>query len=192
MKRSFLKKIALHILPVCACMVAMSAPAFAEPARIALFPFDIRSKQDLAFLADGIYNMLESRLYYKDQVEIVGRGELEKALGENRTPSSDEALRTIGAGLKAGYALTGNVVVSDDGPVTVTARMVDLTGNKPPFESAIQGNGIADILPTISSLAADINQKAFNRQPKVESTGEAAEKKQVNVHAHPETIQIEE
>jgi TolB-like protein len=154
--------------------MAASAALCAEPARIALFPFDIRSKQDLAFLADGIYNMLESRLYYKDQVEIVGCGELEKALGENRTPSSDEALRTIGAGLKAGYALTGSVVVSDDGPVTVTARMVDLTGNKPPFESAI------------------INRKAFNRQPKVESAGEAAEKKQVNVHAHPETIQIEE
>jgi TolB-like protein len=189
MRRSFIKRIAKYVFPVC---VYLSVPSFAEEARIALFPFDIRTKQDVEFLGDGIYNMLESRLYCKDQVEIVNRGALEKAWGGNREALSDEDLRTIGAGLKAGYALTGAVVENEDGRLTATARMIDLAGKKPPVESTVQGNGIADILPTVSALAADINQKAFNRQARVEAAAGPVEKKQADIHAHPETIEIDE
>jgi len=44
-----------------------------EPERVAIIPFKMNAQNDLTFLQNGIYDMLASRLFRADRVQVVGR-----------------------------------------------------------------------------------------------------------------------
>ena len=108
--------------------------AAAEPIRIALLPFKINAEKDLTYLRDGIFDMLSTRLTRGGQVEVLGRKTVDEAIASvaGTEAVNEPAARKIGANLSADFVLYGSLTVFGNS-VSLDAKMIDLSGQKPPL-----------------------------------------------------------
>ena len=166
----------------------------AEPKRIALLPFKINSEKDLSFLRDGIFDMLSTRLAREGRVEVISREQAEAALHSTAGSGTVTAAsaRSIGAGLKADFALFGSLTVLGDN-VSIDAKMVDITGDKPTMTFYDQSQDLGAVITKINQIAADINDKMFGQSPVAAAQAPAPaanpqKSPKDSIHAHPEKV----
>ncbi|MEJ2286766.1 MAG: FG-GAP-like repeat-containing protein [Desulfobacterales bacterium] len=164
------------------------------PKRVALLPFKINSEKDLSFLKDGIFDMLSTRLAKEGQVEVLGRTQVEAAMqsAAGAGPINEAAAREIGTRLNADFVLFGSLTVLGDN-VSIDAKMVDITGDKPPMTFYDQSQDLGSVITKINLIAADINDKMFGRAPVAEPRAPVPaagpqKKTGSGVHAHPEKV----
>ncbi len=161
---------------------------YATPQRVAVMPFTINAAQDMAYLKDGIADMLESRLAWEDKVELIPRKLSQAQLPEGRL--SIEQARQIGAELGADYILFGSVTVLGDN-ISLDAKMTDVKGDKETHFFSHQGKGMDALIPKIDQVAAEINTKVFGRDvtPSESAAPQPSSAKQgYDIHAHPEKL----
>lgn len=168
----------------------------AAPKRIALLPFKINSDKDLAFLKDGIFDMLTTRLSKEGQVEVLSRSEVEAAL-QAQAPSgtvNETVARSLGSRLNADYVLFGSLTVLGNN-VSIDARMVDVSGDRPAMTFFDQSQDLGAVITKINLIAADINAKIFGRSqeqaaaPAPPSTAAApSTPAKSDIYAHPEKV----
>ena len=175
--------------------------------RIALLPFKINSAQDLSFLKDGIFDMLTSRLSQEGRVAVFNREQVNAAV-QSEAPSgniNEAAARRIGVRLKADYVLFGSLTVLGEN-VSIDAKILDITGARPTMTFFDQSQDLGAVITKINLIAADINDKIFDRPqvaapakapaatataPAATATAPAARPaapKKSSVHAHPEKV----
>jgi TolB-like protein len=145
-----------------ALIIGNAAAAVAAPARVAILPFDMHAEKDLTFLQEGIMDMLGSRIAYQDQVEVISKSETRAALESVKGFQGESRALLIGAKLKADYVLFGSITVFGES-VSIDAKMVDVTSQKPPLPFFAQTRGMADVIPQINQFATDINAAVFGR-----------------------------
>lgn len=138
------------------------SPALAAPARVAILPFDMHAEKDLTFLQDGIMDMLGSRIAYQDQVEVISKKETRAALESIQGFEGESRALLIGGKLKADFVLFGSITMFGES-VSIDAKMVDVTSQKPPLPFFAQTRGMADVIPQINQFATDINAAVFGR-----------------------------
>ncbi len=63
------------LLTIFCLLLFTAAPVLAAPARVAILPFDINAEKDLAFLQEGILDMLGSRLAWREKVDVINKKE---------------------------------------------------------------------------------------------------------------------
>ena len=176
--------------------------AAATPKRIALLPFKINSDKDLSFLKDGIFDMLTSRLSKEDQVEVLGRAQVEEAI-HSAAPSgviNESAARAIGTRLNADFVLFGSLTVLGNN-VSIDAKMLDVSGSKPTMTFFDQSQDLGAVITKINLIAADINDKVFGRTQAAAATetpaagaatataaGQPQPPPKSDIHAHPEKV----
>jgi TolB-like protein len=171
----------LAITLVAVLLAAGSSPA-AEPAavkKVAILPFQINAAQDLAYLREGILDMLASRLAWEGKVEVIEKQLVKEALAGRPTPLTEDVARQVGKALGADYVLFGSLTVFGDS-VSMDARMVDLTGDKAPVTAFAQTKGMNEVIPRINDFAQDINSKIFGRAPTVTVAQEQPKFSQTN------------
>ena len=134
----------------------------AEPQRVALLPFKINAEKDLTYLQNGIYDMLSSRLTDPGKVQVLSRAEVDTALAGAAGPQDVAAARDLGAKVGADFILFGSLTMFGDS-LSIDAKMVDVTGAKPPVAVFNQSPDTSGIIPAIDSFAADINAQVFGR-----------------------------
>ena len=78
-KTNKISKTCLISLILILISVGTELSAFAKPLQVAIIPFKVNAEKDLSFLKDGIVDMLSSRLYWEDKVNIINRQTTEKA-----------------------------------------------------------------------------------------------------------------
>ena len=144
----------IFFLPVlAAALLFVQLPASAGSERIVLLPFEIHSSTDLAYMGQGIHQMLTSRLSWKDRVEVVEPA----APFVPGTPMEQAA-----ATLKADYVLVGSVTEF------AGAFSVDTTvfKAKPRTIQTFFGQAatVDEIIPQLDILAAKINHRLFDRK----------------------------
>jgi TolB-like protein len=173
--------------------------AAAEPVRIALLPFKINAEKDLTYLRDGIFDMLSTRLTRGGQVEVLGRKTVDEAIARvaGSEAVNEPAARKIGANLSADFVLYGSLTVFGDS-VSLDAKMIDLSGQKPPLAFFEQSPSMGEVIPRIDDIAAEINAKVFGQEPAVQplppassaTAGPAAEtpRETSSIYAHPEKL----
>jgi len=167
----------------------------AEPKRIALLPFKINSEKDLSFLRDGIFDMLSTRLAREGRVEVISREQAEAAVQSTAGSGTinEASARSIGASLKADFTLFGSLTVLGDN-VSIDAKMVDITGDKPTMTFFDQGQDLGAVITKINLIAADINDKMFGQTPAAAAQAPpppAANPQKApkdSIHAHPEKV----
>jgi TolB-like protein len=151
------------LLMISALLIFCSiSPALAAPARVAILPFDMHAEKDLTFLQEGIMDMLGSRIAYQDQVEVISKSETRAALESVKGFQGESRALLIGAKLKADYVLFGSITMFGES-VSIDAKMVDVTSQKPPLPFFAQTRGMADVIPQINQFATDINATVFGR-----------------------------
>ena len=134
----------------------------AEPQRVALLPFKINAEKDLTYLQNGIFDMLSSRLAEPGKVQVLSRGEVDNALAGAAGPQDETAARNLGKKLGTDYVLYGSLTMFGDS-LSIDAKMVDVTGAKPPVAVFSQSPDVGGIIPAIDRFATDINARVFDR-----------------------------
>jgi TolB-like protein len=187
-KRSAYKSILTMIF----CIACLPLSAWAEPVRVAVLPFAIHSDKDYGFLQKGIVQMITSRISAPGKVEVIDPLSTEQAVAASQAQlSADRLAQAVGAGLKADFAIHGSITVLGES-VSIDAKMLDLTGTRPPMTFFKQTQGMGDVIPQINLMATDINNQVFGVRPPDAPAPPVAAAPQApavdNVHRHPERL----
>ena len=184
----------LIILTLTAIIFWSTAFAFAKPLQVAIVPFKVNAEKDLSYLKDGIVDMLSSRLFWEDKVNIINRQTTEKAAAALGGPLNESKARKLGTGLGAEYVLFGSLTVFGNS-VSIDARMVDVSGKKETLTFFNQSQGMDQVIPGINLFASDINEKEFGRVIKTRQAAPAAVpsstqtgQAQTDVRTHPDKL----
>jgi TolB-like protein len=171
----------LAIAFMAALLAAGSSPAAEQAAakKVAIMPFQINAAQDLAYLREGILDMLASRLAWEGKVEVIEKQLVKEAVAGRQAPVNEAAARQVGKALGADYVLFGSLTVFGDS-VSIDAKMVDITGDKPPVAAFAQTKGMNEVIPRINDFAQDVNSKIFGRAPAVTAAQEQPKFSQAN------------
>ncbi len=179
-------------------IVSVGTPlsAFAKPVQVAIVPFKVNAEKDLSFLKDGIVDMLSSRLFWEDKVNIINRQATEKASAAVGGPLNESKARKLGTGLGADYVLFGSLTVFGNS-VSIDAKMVDVSGKKQTLTFFNQSQGMDQVIPGVNLFASDINEKEFGRVMETRQRAPAAGpsstqtvQSQADARAHPDKLLV--
>jgi TolB-like protein len=155
--KNYLIGLILIVASLCAPLLA-----FAKPLQVAIVPFKVNAEKDLSYLKNGIVDMLSSRLYWENKVEVINRQAVETAAATVAGTMDVSKARMLGKKLGADYVLFGSLTVFGNS-VSIDAKMVDVTGKKQPLTFFNQSQGMDQVIPSINLFASDINEKEFGR-----------------------------
>ena len=191
MKTTCCKIIRLMFFSLALFAVIIGRPglAAAKPQRVAVLPFKINAEKDLSFLRDGIVDMLISRLAWEDKVTVLSREETAKVLETVASPITEGSAREIGTRLGVDYVLFGSLTVFGNS-VSIDAKMVDISGSKPPLAFFNQSQQLDQVIPSIDLFATDINDKIFGRAMPARQVYAQPQtpQEQTDLRAHPERL----
>jgi TolB-like protein len=139
-----------------------ATPLLAAPARVAILPFDVHAEKDLTFLQEGILDMLDSRLAWRDNVEVINKNETKAAMAAVEGFDGESRALLVGGKLQADYVLFGSLTVFGES-VSIDARMVDVSGQQAPLPFFAQTRGMGEVIPQINQFATNINATVFGR-----------------------------
>jgi TolB-like protein len=132
--------------------------------KVAILPFMIHSQENLDYLREGINDILTSRLTVEGKIVVIERSLVERALYEERPVRLDEtAAAKIGAKTGADYIILGSITKVGD-YISLDARLISLTEEKPPLGVYTQHKGIDDVMVKIGDFAQDIGFKILGRR----------------------------
>ncbi|MGB7575690.1 MAG: CsgG/HfaB family protein, partial [Thermodesulfobacteriota bacterium] len=132
--------------------------------KVAILPFMIYSQENLDYLREGIYDILTSRITVEGRIVVMERSAVERALYEEKPTRLDEAAATkIGMKIGADYIVLGSITKVGD-YISLDARLVSITEEKPPLTAFTQHKGIDDVMVKIGDFAQDIGYKILGRQ----------------------------
>jgi TolB-like protein len=132
------KGMGLILLLLLFLSLASSLPA-QGPLRVAILPFQIHSAENLAYLKEGIYDIISSRLTASGEIHVIGKSRIENVLIEMRPARiTEEVVREAGTRLKADYVVMGSITKIGDF-ISLDARLIDTKGGKPARSAHGQG-----------------------------------------------------
>lgn len=132
-------------------------------ARVAVLPFAVNASKDLAYLQDGVRDMLASRLSSGGGVRVIEKARVDAA-AKGRPASNQEAdIRALGSALGVDYVISGSLTALAGG-VSLDARAFPVSPGKNAesfFATAPREN---DVIVAIDTLSWDIGERLFGRQ----------------------------
>ena len=145
------------------CLLGITTSAWAAPLRVAILPFEMYAEKDLAFLQEGIQDMLSSRLAWPDKVLMINEDEIKAAVESVADAFRGESRALlVGGRLNADYVLFGSITMFG-GSVSIDGKMVDVSGQQPPLPFFTQTQGLDQVIPEINRFATSINETVFGR-----------------------------
>ena len=156
-----------------------SIPQIGNPKKlykVAILPFMIHSQENLDYLQAGIYDILTSRITVEGRIVVIERSLVEQALYEEKPTRLDEtAASRIGMKIGADYIVLGSITKVGD-YISLDARLISLTEEKPPLSAFTQHKGIDDVMVKIGDFAQDIGNKILGRRAMAGRRGELRER----------------
>lgn len=140
-----------------------------EAQKVAVLPFTMNTKDDLAFLQKGIFDMFSSRISYGDEVIVLTREILENLLKKSDPTFSviqnmnESKAKELGAFLKVDHVLFGSLTLFGNS-MSLDVNMVDVKNNNPILTFSRQGTESGAVIPELDKIAEEINFKVFGRQ----------------------------
>ena len=147
--------VALFLLPY-----QTSATAEEQEAKtVAVLPFAMHAPDTLAYLQDGLRDMLASRLAANGHVKIVDRSRIDELLKEPGKAMQPQEAVELARQLDADYIVAGSLT-SLGGSMSIDAKVFSLDDLQPAtfYASAPQEN---EVIAAINSLSWDIAEKQF-------------------------------
>ena len=133
--------------------------------QVAILPFLIHSQENIDYLREGIYDILFSRIGAEGRIQMIDRTAVERALYEERPMRLDEeAAKKIGLRVGADYVVFGSLTKIGN-YISLDARMVSVTEEKPPLTAFTQHQGLDDVMVKIGDFGTEIGMKITGRSP---------------------------
>ncbi len=174
--RSFNGK-AFVVIFVCCFLVTSGTAAKAEAIRIAIFPFQIHSAEDLDYMQAGLYEMLANRLGSADgRIMVIPREEIAEQISAASAVSIQEK-SMISNALQADYFVSGSLTAFG-ASISTDVQFYDIDQSTPLVKLSQTGTQ-GDVITHIDVFAARVNQKVFDKTAIVSdpSDGEGADAK---------------
>jgi len=142
-------------------MCVLALPVLAQnPAKILILPFNINAAEEFAFLREGIYDMLVSRLAAVPEAVVIDRATVEKALQAQPGPVTAAGALNLGESLDADYVLFGSFTLFGDS-ISTDANFYDL-GNQTAVVTFNQtGASRGDLIGHVNQFSDRIKTAAF-------------------------------
>lgn len=132
--------------------------------RVAILPFLIHSQENLDYLREGINDILTSRITVEGRIVVIERTVVEKTLWEMRPVRLDETVaKEAGRRTGADYVVLGSVTKIGN-YISLDARLIPITEDKPPLAAFTQHKGIDDVMLKIGDFAQDIGFRITGRR----------------------------
>ena len=147
-----------RLLASLAVLLLCAAPALAQQAKtFAVLPFGVHGAQEYQYLSQGIQSMLTSRLTWPDNFTPLDAGKIKKSVA---TPPADAtAAEKIRQTLGVDYLVWGSLTVMGQ-ECSLDVNTIDPQGANQPRPVQTQLN---QVIPTLETVAADINAQVFKR-----------------------------
>ncbi len=175
---------ALCVALAAALMGLSASPATAadpKPTRVLILPFTIHAAEGLAFLRDGVRDMLSTRL--------AREGEVLPELAEGDPPASTAAAAEAGRRAGADYLAYGSITIIGD-QVSTDARFYDVAKGRDLVIFHDMGERPGDVIEHINAFATRINADVFGRTQTAAPVAEAPP--ETDTRRHPEALWAEE
>ena len=182
--KGIVKKCLVSILFAIFASGAWAAEAPTTPVTVAVLPFSMHAPPDLAYLQDGIRDMLTSRLAWQGKVQVVDKNSVSQAMKGGKGDLAPEEAKRIAKSLKADYVLFGSLTALGQS-VSIDAKMAAVTGNAEPVALYTQTKSMDEVIPQINRFAQNINQKVFSRGGEESA---AASENESNANRNPEFL----
>ncbi len=133
--------------------------------KIAILPFKINSQNKIVYIRDGIFDMLTSRLAWKDHIVIASPMEMQDMMADISADSyypDRESLLQIAAVTKSNYIVYGSLTEFADAFSLDTTIFNTETQTSQAFFT--QAETLDQIISGVEIVAAQINIKIFNRK----------------------------
>jgi TolB-like protein len=132
--------------------------------KVAILPFIIHSQENLDYLREGINDILTSRITVEGRIIVIERTVVERILYEMRPMRLDEDVaKQVGTRAGADYVVLGSITKIGD-YISLDARLVSITEEKPPLGAYTQHKGIDDVMTKIGDFAQDIGFRIIGRR----------------------------
>jgi len=182
-KPSAAVKLIVYILLLCPVSILFISPAvvLSETRKIAIVPFQINSSKDISYIKNGVFQMLSSRLTWKEALLVATEKEVKESLVRssalNAGPkkvtnvrvsnsTSDikrsELVSQLAADTGSDYVIQGSIT-EFAGAFSVDATVFNIRQNSSQ-SFFTQAETPEKIIPGVEILSAKINMDIFNRK----------------------------
>lgn len=149
---------------ICFCILTgggQTVTAKEDIKTICILPFNINASQDLIYLREGIFNMLYSRLSWRDNVVVFPERELKDYLSHIDKTSGAGGINKIAELTHSDFVLAGTVTKLA-GSFSIDVQVYDI-GNKRYMTFFEQSKKTDDLIDKVNRIAAFVNKKVFDR-----------------------------
>ncbi len=163
--RSTLKKITFSLFIIASYIIAYTAIGTAEetPKSVAVLPFEMHAPSSMAYLQDGLRDMLASRLAANGGALIMEHSRVDSLLQEPGKPLTQEEAQELARQLGADYIVTGSLT-SLGGSMSLDAKVLSGDEAFEPlsfYASAAREN---EVINAINQLSWDMAAKIFGAE----------------------------
>lgn len=159
MKNLPFRSIHFFIVPLIFCALFIFLPVYAQAQKtVAILPFKMNAAKDMAYLSEGLTDMLASRLTSTGEVRIVDQGLVKKNIEKMGIPVDVPSALTIGRALQADYVIVGSLTAYGES-LSVDAKVLDVAKSEELMTAFNQSKGTTEFIPAINKFALDIKNK---------------------------------
>ena len=138
----------------------------ADKIRVAIIPFKINSPEKLDYLEGAIYDMIASRLSIDQNIAVMERSSVVRALGkEYETSMTVDNAESLGRRLGADYVILGSLTKLGEA-FSLDAKMFNVKMKEQSTAIFAQGSGLDALIPKINEFARNMNFKILGYIPK--------------------------
>ena len=154
------------ILAFIVCLILPLAAFGADKTKVAIIPFKINSPEKLDYLEGAIYDMIASRLSVDENIAILERSTVVRALGKDyETAMTVENAESLGRRLGADYVILGSLTKLGEA-FSIDAKMFNVAKKEQSTAVFAQGSGLDALIPKINEFARNMNFKILGYIPK--------------------------
>ena len=136
--------------------------AAAEPAKVAVFPFDVFSREPLDQMRQGLQDMLIKKLK-AEGLSVLEAAEVNRALVQSGKPLDLTLARNLAGQLGAEYAVYGSLT-KIGANVSLDAKLLDVLGMRRPQSVFAEGSGMEALQGLTDRMARELGTLAAGRE----------------------------
>ncbi|MFH1033165.1 MAG: outer membrane protein assembly factor BamA [Pseudomonadota bacterium] len=151
------------LLILAALLLAWPGVLFsAEPAKVAVFPFDVFSQEPLDQLKQGLQESLAKKLK-TEGLSVLDLKDVNRALAEQNKPLDLTLARNLAGKLGAEYAVYGSLTKIGN-RVSLDVKLLDVLGMRRPQSLFVEGTGTESLEGLTDRLARELSTQAAGRE----------------------------
>ena len=159
-----IKKASLVIILLLYALAPISSAA-AKEMRLAIFPFSVNSKDDIAYIRDGISSLLPSRIAVSGKIAVIDSYIVRKELNQLAPEHPLSADIALGKKLQADYILVGSITKIGSN-ASLDTRLIEIANPDTITPFFIQSLGLNDMLPQLTTFGENV-RKTILGEPQI-------------------------